>query len=256
MGSKVWKSCKVPPNSIVLFTFWRGGEGSNHCNIHFSHSAVTFGAGPTTRLHWRSSHLVWCSCSPSLHGSGQWLWPCHDGGAGHLVWWAFLLFPLTFYFFLSQLELTYANGGEPPQWFSDGPLRSQAHLGAQLRHRHRRLCDPLLCSKLPASPSWLPPQWIFSGLRPAHCWSLHLWDCNCSLAWLSCFYICPHTEHGVNLSSTWLWWWPACSGISMASWWGASCPFGCSPGWWSSPASSSSPSHSSSLTPPSGLSNR
>ena len=77
-------------------------------------------------------------------------------------------------FFLSQLELTNANGGESTQWIPDGPLRPQANLGDQLHHCHRRLRDPLLRSKLPTSPPWLPPQWLFSGMRPAHSWSLHL----------------------------------------------------------------------------------
>ena len=99
---------------------------------------------------------------------------------------------------LSQLEFTDANGGESAQWIPDGPLRPQAHLGHQLHHCHSRLGNPLLCSELPTSPPWLPPQWLFSGLRPAHGWSLHLRDCNCSLAWISCFHLCPHTKHGVN----------------------------------------------------------
>ena len=81
---------------------------------------------------------------------------------------------LTVCFFLSQFEFTNANGGESTQWIPYGPLRPQANLGDELDHCHRRLRDPLLCTKLPSSPPWLPPQWLFSGMRPAHSWSLHL----------------------------------------------------------------------------------
>ena len=130
---------------------------------------------------------------------------------------------------LSQLELADANGGESSQWIPDGPLRPQVHLGVQLHHRHRRVRDPLLRSELSSSSPRLPSQRIFRWLRPSNRWSLHLRDCNCSLAGPSRFHLCSHTKRGVNifLNIFVLTLRIGSSGISMASCWVRSCPSGC-----------------------------